>query len=414
MKTKPIVAGFFVFVGLLAANADADEWPRWRGPNGDGTWEHATIPKSFPKSGLEIAWRVPIGPGFAGVVVASGKVYTMDRPGGTETERVVCVSADDGRALWEYRYPAKYGDLDYGNGPRAAPTVFDGRVYTLGAVGHLLCLNADTGKIIWQKDLEKDDSAKRPTWGFAASPVIFQDQVIVHAGLKPGGCYASFDRRTGKEIWRSGKDEVGYGTPVLFRYRNRHGLLGWTPSHVVCMDPLGGSVLWQVPYKVTYGVSIATPLVVDDIVLVCGYWEGSKAIRLGSSIQQAELLWEENKFLRGLMSQPLYKKGHVYLLEKHHGLICFELKTGKKIWTDENRLTPRARNPQATLVWIGDSDHVLSLNAEGELVHASLSPKGYHEIDRTKLVDKTWAHPAYCDRAVFARDEGQLLKAKLP
>ena len=180
------------------------------------------------------------------------------------------------------------------------------------------------------------------------------------------------------------------------------------------MSLADGRVQWEIPYKVTYGVSIATPIFRDGIVLVCGYWEGSKAIRLGDSPQDAELLWEENRNLRGLMSQPLYKDRYVYLLDKARGLVCFELASGKTQWTDGNRLTPRGRNPQASLVWLGDTNRALALNADGELVQVRLTPEKYEELARTKIVGQTWAHPAYSGRFVYARDDEHLVCMRLP
>ncbi len=410
-----LLLGCLPLVVVLGCNsATADQWPRWRGPLGNGTWVQAPRLGRFPRGGLPVLWRAEIGPGYSGVAVAAGRVYTMDRPPGSEEERVLCFSAATGRLLWQHRYRAPYGDLDYGKGPRAMPTIHDGRVYTLGAVGHFYCLDAATGRVLWHYDLERQYQARRPMWGFAASPVIYRDMVIVHAGLSSQGCYAAFERRTGRLLWQAGVDPAGYATPVVFRYRGRVGLLGWTPEHVMCLDPDSGRILWQVPYKVTYGVSIATPIVVGDLVFVSGYWEGGRAIRLGRSLAEAKLAWKENRYLRGLMSQPLYRDGYAYLLDKRHGLVCFELATGKRLWTDRNRLTPRERNPQATLVWLGQSDQILALNARGELVHARLTPQGYDELQRVPLVGETWAHPAYCDQSVFARDDRQLIRARLP
>ncbi len=403
-----------LLIWAASVRASADDWPRWRGPLANGHWPTGRIPGRFPEGGLKVAWRVDIGPGFSGVAVAAGRVYTMERRESRKEERIVCRSAETGKLLWEYAYRADYGDMDHGKGPRATPTVHEGRVYTLGAVGHLCCFDAATGFVIWKRDLRKELGARVPTWGFSASPVLYGDTVIVHTALQPGGCYAAFDRRTGKERWRSGDDPAGYATPVLVRYRGTEGLIGWTPEHVLCLDPRSGRIYWRIPYKVTYGVSIAMPLVVDDWVFVSGYWEGSKAIRLGKTVQQAELAWEENRYLRGLMAQPLYKDGYGYLLDKRHGLICFELATGKKIWSDNHRLTPRERNPQATMVWLGKTDHILALNARGELVHARLTPRGYEEFDRAPIVGKTWAHPAYAHGAVYARDDRQLVKVLLP
>jgi outer membrane protein assembly factor BamB len=189
--------------------------------------------------------------------------------------------------------------------------------------------------------------------------------------------------------------------------------VGWTPEHVVGLRIDDGQPLWQVPYKVTYGVSIASPIFHQGIVLVCGYWEGSKAIALGPRPQDARLLWEENRYLRGLMDPPLVRDGYVYLLDKQHGLVAFELAKGEKLWTDGNRLTPRDRNPQLSLVWLGDSDRAIGLNSEGELLLVRLTPQGFQELCRSKIVGRTWAHPAYAGRVAYARDDQQLVAVAL-
>ncbi len=132
-------------------------------------------------------------------------------------------------------------------------------------------------------------------------------------------------------------------------------------------------------------------------------------IRLGRGPADATLAWEETKTLRGLMSQPLERDGYVYSLDKQLGLTCFEMATGRKLWDDGNRLTPRGRNPQVTLVWLGDGDRTISLNAEGELVLARFSPASYEEQSRTKIIGPTWAHPAYAGRHVYARDDQELV-----
>jgi len=162
-----------------------------------------------------------------------------------------------------------------------------------------------------------------------------------------------------------------------------------------------------VPYEVTYGVSIASPIYRDGIVFVTGYWEGSKAIKLGPKLTDHELIWTDNRNLRGLMAQPLYRDGHVYSIDKTLGLTCFELKTGKKIWDDNNRLTPKARNPHASIVWLNDGDRALALNATGELVLCRLNPKGYDEQSRTKVLPaQVWGHPAFSGRFMFAKTDG--------
>lgn len=401
-----------VAVLLLASSSRGEDWPRWRGVRGDGTWQGPQIAEKWPDT-LPVVWKQKLGPGYSGISVAHGKVITIDRPAEpAEHERIVCFAADSGKLLWEHQYAADYEPIDYKQGPRSQPTIHEGRVYTLGAVGHLHCLDLADGSVIWKRDLAAENKLKLPEWGLAASPLIVGEQVIVHAGL-PKGCYSSYDRASGKELWRSGDDPAGYSTPRLIRQGEHDVLIGWTPLHITARLANDGRELWRVPYKVTYGVSIADPIVQEGIVLVCGYWEGSKAIKLGEQPTEATLLWEENKMLRGIMSTPLYRDGHAYLLDKQHGLVCFRLADGKILWTDENRLTKRDRNPQASLVWLGDSDRALALNAEGQLVQLRLTPEKYEELGRVQLVKPTWAHPAYADDYVFARDNEQIVCARL-
>jgi outer membrane protein assembly factor BamB len=410
----------FVAQFSLAASIDAEDWPRWRGPRGDGSWQAPVIPAKFPPGGPPVVWKAPIGPGFSGIAVAGGRVYTMDRPPGTEDERIIALDEKTGAPIWEHRYRAAYGKLDYGKGPRCTPTVHDGRVYTLGAVGHVHCLDAATGHVLWSKDLIQDHGAKVPEWGFAASVVVEGDRAIVHAGL-PGGCYSAYDCRTGAELWRGGDDPVGYGTPIIVEHIGLKQLIGWTPEHIVAHRLDDGRLLWKYPYKVTYGVSIATPIFHEGTVLVCGYWEGSRAIRLGQSPEQADLLWEENRFLRGLMDQPLYRRGHVYLLDKQYGIVAFELAKGEKIWSDDNRLAPRGRNPQVSMVWLGnsdpsgkdDTDRAICLNEKGELILIRLSPMGLTEDSRATIIGETWAHPAYASQCCFARDDNEIVCVRL-
>jgi outer membrane protein assembly factor BamB len=356
--------------------------------------------------------------GYAGPAVADSRLVYMDwikhpradrndklKPDGEE--RITCLDAATGKVLWSHQYPTRYGNLGgYANGPRAMPTIDGSRVYTLGAVGHLHCLDLATGKVLWARDMVAEYGARIPEWGFAASPVIDGEKVIVHTGAEPNGCLMAFDRMTGKEIWRSLPDPAGYCTPILIDAPSGRQLVIWTPENVRGIDPADGKPLWSVPYKVTYGVSIATPIFQENIVFVTGYWEGSKAIRLGPKPTDAELIWEDAK-LQGLMAQPLYRDGFVYTLDKGSGLVCFELATGKRIWDDGHRITPRGRNPHVSMVWLNDGNRALALNASGELILLRLNPQNYHEINRTRICDEqVWSHPAFAGRFMYVRTDG--------
>ncbi len=407
---------------VIGSPLTAEDWPRWRGPRADGTWAAPKLPAEWPVGGLKTVWKQPVGGGYAGVTVADGRVFTLDleapippRPKGAVedgkpdgVERVRCFESKTGKELWSHKYPVKYRNLGgYANGPRTSVTLHDGKAYSLGAVGHLFCFEAATGKILWQHDTVAGFGARVPEWGFAGSPLVDGELVITHLGAKDGACVVAFDRHTGKERWRSLDDPTGYCTPAVFDTPAGRVLVLWTPKHIHALDPATGKPFWNVPYAVTYGVSIASPIYKDGIVFITGYWEGSKAIRLGAKPTDHELVWTDNKNLRGLMAQPLHREGHVYTIDKNFGLTCFELKTGKKLWDDENTLTPRGSNPHASIVWLNDGDRALALNAAGELVLCRLNSKGYAEQSRTKALDgRVWGHPAFAGRFLFAKTDG--------
>jgi outer membrane protein assembly factor BamB len=392
----------------------AEDWPQFRGPHGDGRWQGPKLPEEWPADGLIPRWKRPIGGGYSGISVLGDRVYTQDRQTApSERERVLCLDAATGDVVWEHADAVTYGNLDYGNGPRAQPTLHDGRVYTVGALGQVNCLDAKTGTVLWQRHYQADFAGRLPMWGYAGSPVIHGDRVLLAPGGSGTGLVA-LDRLTGKEVWRTLSDEAGYCTPLVLPRPEGDRIVHWTPSHVRGVDAQTGQPLWGIPYEVTYGVSIAKPIAADDLVLVAGYWEGSKSIKLDPSATHAELAWKENKFLRGLMSQPLVRDGTVYLLDKQYGLTGFDLATGKKLWDDGNAMTPRSRNPHATLVWLGDGDRAIILNAEGELILARLTPDGYHEQSRTKIIGSTWAHPAFAGDCVYARSDTEIVCVPLP
>jgi formylglycine-generating enzyme required for sulfatase activity/outer membrane protein assembly factor BamB len=413
--TNPSTPSATVPVSRRPDPAVGEDWPRWRGPRGNGTWRGPKLPPVWPAGGLSRVWQQTIGGGYGGIAVSGGRVYVMDRLTWAEdTERVLCCDAISGRPLWEHTWPVVYRDVAYGNGPRSTPTVFRGRVYTLGAVGHLHCLDAANGEVVWKKDLAADFGARVPLWGLSASPLIFEGLVIIHAGAEPDGCYIAFDRSTGEERWRSLPDAAGYATPILIDHDGTRQLVGWTPSNVRGLDPRTGTELWTIPFEVNYGTAIANPIFEDGLILVSSYYDGSLAIRPGNSRTEAEVVWRDRRNLRGLMSQPLFRDGHAWLIDKRHGLTCFDLASGRKLWDDDNRLTPKGRNPQATLVWLNDGNRAIAMNSDGDPILVRLNTDSYVEESRTKIIGRTWAHPAYAGNCVYARSDSEIICVLLP
>ena len=397
----------------------SEDWPKWRGIQGNGTWDGPVIAKDLKDEGLQRVWKVSVHPGYSGVTVKGNRVFLMDRPpvkNGKETERVLCVDRKNGKKIWEFIYPAEYKKLDYDKGPRASLTLEEDRVFGLGAMGHAFCLDIKSGKKIWLRDLVKEEKCTFPIWGFSASPDMLGGNVLYHVGGQASGNILALDIITGKTKWAVGKDKkAGYAPPLLIESEGEKQLICWGPNKIMGLPTGGGEEYWNIPYEVKYGVSIAKPIFEEGIVLVCGYWNGSRAIELSNGGKSAKLLWSDEEKIRGLMAQPLYRKGVVYLLDRTHGLTAFRLKSGEILWRDDHQLTLAGRNPHASKVWVNQEvGDALSLNAEGELVYLNLNPNGYKEYWREQVCGETWAHPAYAGDQVFARDDRSLSCWKLP
>ncbi len=400
---------------LALSETAASDWPRWRGPTGDGRWNPHGVPLDLARHEPGRLWSAETGGGFSGVTVAAGRVCLMDRPKTPAgTERVLCFSADTGALLWGHAWEADYGSMEYASGPRASVTLREGRAYALGATGVACCLDAATGAVIWQVDTVASHGAKIPTWGFAASPVLDGPRVLLHVGAQPDGSVLALDRETGALVWRGGPDRAGYCTPEIITHQGARQLIIWGPEMVQSLNPDTGATLWTWPYKITYGVSIAQPWYHDGILVVSGYWHGTRALKLGGQAGAVSLLWENEKDMCGLMSAPLFKDGVLYLLDKNKGLQAIEHATGRLLWSDANTLTPKDRNPQMSLAWLKESESLAALlNANGELVYARLGPEGIDELARHQIIGKTWAHPAFAGNRVYARSDTELVAWRL-
>lgn len=401
--------------GCTVSAASAGDWPRWRGPSGDGRWNPPGVPANVVRQEPERLWDVDVGGGYSGVTVAAGKVYLMDRPKSpASTERVLCHDADSGARLWEHSWEADYGSMDYANGPRSSVTIRDGKAFALGAAGMACCLDARTGGLIWQVDLVREHGARVPTWGFAASPVLDGPRVLLHVGAESGGSVVALNADTGELVWSGGPDRAGYCTPEIIVHADGRQLIMWGPEMVQSLDPDTGATLWTWPYPITYGVSIAQPWYHEGVLVVSGYWHGTKALKLGAKREEVSLLWENEKEMCGLMSAPLFKDGFLYLLDKSKGLQCIEHATGKIRWSDANTLTPKDRNPQMSLAWMQEENGLAALlNASGELVYVRLKPEGFEELARHQVIGKTWAHPAFAGNRIYARSDSKLAAWRL-
>ena len=204
----------WVVIGVAALAAQADDWPRWLGPQGDSQWRETGIMRQFPASGLQVKWRAAIAGGYAGPAVAGQRVFVTDYVTSGDqtpnpdkrnelqgTERVLCLDAASGQLLWKHEYECPY-NISYPAGPRCTPTVDGDRVYTVGAEGDLRCLDVASGKLLWSQNYKSDFQAQTPIWGFAGHPLVDGNRLICIVG-GPDSLVVAFDKLTGQVLWKA-------------------------------------------------------------------------------------------------------------------------------------------------------------------------------------------------------------------
>jgi outer membrane protein assembly factor BamB len=448
-------------LALSSSIACADDWPQWMGPKSDGVYRETGIVKEIPKT-FKYRWKKPIGMGYSGPAVANGKVYVMDRkpdptpgqkkkeapkkdpkdptkiifPKDTTVERTICLRADNGEQVWERANDVDY-QISYGEGPRVTPTVHEGKVYALGAMGLLECLDAETGKLVWSHDFQKEYKAPQQAWGWAAHPVIEGERVLNLVGGK-GSAVVAFHKDTGKELWRNlDSEEVGY-CPIL------SVTLGGTPQYVVYMsdgvyglNPSDGKKLWGIVYPIEGkpsrpSVPITRPLVLDGnkLFITSGY-EGELLLDLGADGKTPKVVYHginiqkpggPEKGLHGLTVTPILAGGHVVGVDFFGELRGLDPKTGERKWESLDFWGGKKADCGSAFL-TPHEDRCFAFTDQGELWLGKFTDKGYENVTKAKLIENVqpargrrkvvWTHPAYADKAVFVRNLEEIVCAEL-
>src|SRR5262245_43233596 len=426
---------FFAFaLVVIPAVAHADDWPQWMGPKRDNVWREDGILEKFPQGGPKIVWRTPIAAGFAGPAVAGGKVYVTDRVLGkgvtnpddpfdtknqiASTERVLCLDQKTGKEVWKHEYDCPY-QISYPAGPRCTPLVHEGKLYTLGAMGNLFCFEADTGKIVWSKDLKKEYNTKPALWGYAAHPLIDGKKLITLAG-GPGSHVVALDKDTGKEIWKAGtQPEQGYSPVLITEAGGKRQMIVCGPKSIYSVNPETGEQYWTTPFVTDSNCIVMTPVRFGEYLFVGGYNEKSTVLKLTADKPGFEVLWQ-NKRDTGfspIAVQPFLQDGVLYGYDDAGVMYGAELPSGKRLWESPGPVGGMPR-PSGTAFIVKNGDRFFFFAETGDLVIGKLSPKGYEETDRTKVIEPTgaamgrkvvWCMPAFADRKMYVRNDKEII-----
>jgi outer membrane protein assembly factor BamB len=432
-------SGFAAAVLCSAAvTASADDWPQWMGPHRDGTYSETGLIDAFPEEGAKILWRTPIAGGYSGPAVVGDRVFITDferpesrlvnDPGSRTkidgTERVLCLDATSGKVLWKHEYPCHYA-ISYAYGPRCTPTVAEGKVYALGAEGNLLCLDAETGDVVWKRDLKTDYKCESPIWGFSGHPLVDGDKLFCLVGGR-GSILVAFDKNTGRELWRAIEENAaGYCPPSIIEAAGVRQLILWTPQSIYSVNPETGKEYWSVPLQPQYEMSIMMPRKSGDFLFASGIGDAAAMLKLSKDKPGANVVWRGNSRTAVFCanSTPILADGMIYGCDCRAGsLRAVKLESGERVWETFAPTTGNRRGGHGTAFLVKNGERYFLFSETGHLIIAELSPTGYKEISRAKVVEPTqecfgrdviWSHPAFARKCAFVRNDKEIVCVSL-
>ena len=381
------------------------EWPGFRGPGRDGVIRGVRILTDWTKSPPVELWRRPVGPGWSSFAVGGGRVFTQEQRG--EEEIVSCYELASGRPVWSHRDAARFWESNGGAGPRATPTLANGRVYTLGATGILNALDAGSGAVAWTRNAATDTGATNPGWGFAGSPLVVGDVVIVAAS----GRLAGYDAATGAPRWTGPAGGGGYSSPHLATIGGVQQVLLLRGARTTSVAPADGTLLWE--HVAEPGVSIVQPAVSPegDVLVAVGGSMGAEGMRRlavmpGTSGWKIEQRWM-SRGLKPYFNDFVVHEGHAFGFDGSI-LAAIDLATGERKWKG-------GRYGHGQMILLPDQDLLLVLSEDGEIALIGAVPGQHTELARFKAIEgKTWNHPVLVGGVVLVRNGEEMAAFRLP
>lgn len=380
---------------ILPDQPGPGDWPGFRGAARDGRVLGTVFSTDWGVSPPEL-WRRPVGVGWSSFAAIGDYVFTQEQR--DEVEVVVCYEAATGDEVWVTGTNVRFEDTT-GSGPRATPTFHRGKLYTLGATGVLLCLDASSGDTIWRRELTADANTKVPKWGFSSSPLVVEDRVLVFAGGREEHGLMTFACDSGEPAWSAGAGAEGYSSPHWTGIYDVSQILMSSNFGLQSFDPATGDLLWEHAWKVRTNPRVVQPLVLETGSVLLGTAAGmgtrSLGIRKYAGGWHVEEQWTTTSF-RPYFNDFVYHNGNCYGFDGNR-LTCIDAATGARQW----------RGPRygGQVLLVADMDTLLILSEEGEVILVSAIPDEYREINRFKaLRGKTWNHPVIAHGRLFLKN----------
>ena len=381
------------------------DFPQFLGPDRNCVVEAPPLARDWTTHPPQVLWRQPIGPAWSGFAMVGDRAVTQEQRG--EEELVTAYEPLSGRKLWEHADPARYATTIAGVGPRATPTVVGNRIYCLGATGRLNCLDLADGRRVWQRDLTAEATVAPPEWGFAGSPLVIGNQVIVSAGGNDERSLLAFDVATGEPRWSAGSAPASYSSPVLVTLADTAQILMFNARRITAHHPETGAVLWEHPWgKGQPQVAIPVPVGPDEVVFSSGYGIGAERLKIRPTPDgklNPEPIWA-SKALKAKFANFIAWQDCLFGLDDGI-LTCVDLADGRRRWKE-------GRYGHGQLLRVDD---LIVLTAErGDLVLLAPTPEAPNELARFPVFDsKTWNPPALSGDLLLLRTDQQAVALRL-
>jgi outer membrane protein assembly factor BamB len=379
------------------------EWPGFRGPERDNIIHGVRIETDWSKSAPVELWRRPIGPGWSSFAVNGNHIYTQEQRG--DDEIVSCYDLTTGEPVWMHSDSARFWESNAGAGPRATPTLSNGRVYTFGATGILNALDARDGAVVWSRNAASDTKKKMPGWGFASSPLVIGDEVIVATS----GVLAAYDLDTGKPRWIGPAGGSAYSSPQLATIDGVAQIVLLNGQGAISVAPTDGKLLWKHEWN---SDGIVQPAVIagSDVLIGSGSGGGEVGMRRvavthGPGGWSAEERWTSIG-LKPYFNDFVVHKEHAYGIDGSI-LACIDLADGKRKWKG-------GRYGAGQMLLLPDQDLLLVLSEQGELALVAASPDQFTELARFPAIEgKTWNHPVLVGDVLLVRNDHEMAAFRL-
>jgi outer membrane protein assembly factor BamB len=381
------------------------EWPGFRGANRDdvirGGVRIATDWSTRPPVQM---WKRKVGPGWSSFAVQGDLLFTQEQRG--DDELVSCYKVSTGEPVWQHRDAARFYESNAGAGPRGTPAISGGRVYALGATAILNALDARTGAVIWTRNAASDTGSKLPGWGFAGSPLVIDDMVVVATG----GRLAAYDAATGKPRWLGPVHGSGYSSPHLMTIDGTPQILLLSSAGLTSVSPATGSVLWEHAW-------VGSPMLQPartadgDVLLTSGDAMGGLGMRRVALSRSGDT-WNvserwHSRNLKPYFNDYVVHNGHAYGFDASI-LASVDLTDGTRKWKG-------GRYGHGQLVLLPDQDLLLVLAEEGEIALVKATPDQFTEVARVPGIEgKTWNHPVVVRDILLVRNGEEMAAFRLP